>query len=38
MTAFHDMIACHEMSTNFRKTARKKNNSSSALSNQKTLT
>ena len=37
MTALHDMIACHEMSANFRKTARKKNNSP-ALSNQKTLT
>jgi hypothetical protein len=37
MTALHDMVACYEMSANFRKTARKKNNSP-ALSNQKTLT
>jgi hypothetical protein len=37
MMALHDMIACHEISANYRKTARRKNNSP-ALSNQKTLT
>lgn len=37
ITVLHDMIVCHEISTNYRKTARKKN-SSPALSNQKTLT
>ncbi len=37
MMAFHDMIACHEMSINYRKTARKKN-SSPALLDQDTLT
>jgi hypothetical protein len=35
--ALHDIVACHEMSMNYRKTARKKN-SSPALPNQKTLT
>jgi heme/copper-type cytochrome/quinol oxidase subunit 1 len=36
MVALHDMIACHEMSVNYRKTARKKNNSPTFL-NHKTL-
>jgi hypothetical protein len=37
MRALHDMIVCHEMSVNYRKTARKKKNSP-AFSNQNTLT
>jgi hypothetical protein len=36
MMAFHDMIVCHEMSMNYRKTPRKKKNSP-AFPNQKTL-
>lgn len=37
MTALYDIAACHEISTNYRKTARKKNNTP-ALSNQNRLT